>query len=187
MANRLTSIITGGGDKGETSLAGGNRVPKDSERIEAIGCIDELNSFIGLLNAALEEQPTLLALFRSIQNDLFDLGGELAMPGHSFISDAHWQKLEQQAATLNADLPPLENFILPGGNEVVSRCHVVRSVTRRAERRLITLSHVEAVNPNSCIYLNRLSDLCFITARWLSKHSDEGEVLWQPAKVNPEQ
>jgi len=187
MANRLTKIVTRGGDKGETSLAGGDRVAKDSARIEAIGSIDELNSFVGLFIASLDKQNDLFGLFRSIQNDLFDLGGEFAMPGHEIIREAHWQKLEQHASKLNADLPPLKNFILPGGNEAVSRCHVVRSVARRAERRVITLTHSEEVNPNSRIYLNRLSDLAFIASRWLSKQSHEDEVLWQPSKIEPKQ
>lgn len=180
MANRLTRIVTGGGDKGKTSLADGNRVAKDSARIEAIGSIDELNSFIGLFITAIDDQPELSELFRSIQNDLFDLGGELAMPGHDLIQQAHWQKLEKHASSLNAELPPLENFILPGGNEAVSRCHVVRSISRRTERRVISLSHEETVNINSRIYLNRLSDLCFIVARRLSQQSEAGEILWQP-------
>jgi len=187
MANRLTNIVTRGGDKGETSLAGGIRIAKDSARIEAIGSVDELNSFIGLFVSSLDEQSGLFRLFRSIQNDLFDLGGELAMPERTVISEAHWQKLEQHASDLNAELPPLKNFILPGGNESVSRCHVVRSVSRRAERRVITLTHTEEVNPNSRIYLNRLSDVCFIASRWLSKQSAEGEALWQPSKIAPEQ
>jgi len=186
MANRLTKIITRGGDKGETSLAGGHRVAKDSARIEAIGSVDELNSFIGLFVSSLNEQSNLFKLFRSIQNDLFDLGGELAMPGRTVISEAHWRKLEQHADDLNAGLPPLKDFILPGGNESVSRCHVIRSVSRRTERRVITLSHSEEVNTNSRIYLNRLSDLCFIASRWLSKQSTEGEVLWQPSRIAPE-
>ena len=185
MANRLTNIVTRGGDKGETSLAGGERLAKDSARIEAIGSVDELNSFIGLFVCSLDEQSDLFTLFRSIQNDLFDLGGELAMPGREVISQAHWQKLEQHASELNAELPPLKNFILPGGNECVSRCHVVRSVSRRAERRVITLTHSEEVNPNSRIYLNRLSDLAFIASRWLSKQSNEEEVLWQPSRIEP--
>jgi cob(I)alamin adenosyltransferase len=184
MANRLTNIVTRGGDKGETSLAGGERVAKDSARIEAIGSIDELNSFIGLFVCSLNKQCPLSTLFRSIQNDLFDLGGELAIPGREVISEAHWQKLEQHASKFNAKLPPLKNFILPGGNESVSRCHVVRSVSRRAERRVIALTHSEEVNINSRIYLNRLSDLAFIASRWLSHKSDEGEVLWQPSKIN---
>jgi cob(I)alamin adenosyltransferase len=187
MANRLTNIVTRGGDNGDTSLAGGERVAKDSTRIEAMGSVDELNSFIGLFISALDQQNELCALFRDIQNDLFDLGGELAMPGHTIISEVHWQKLEQQASNLNAELPPLTNFILPGGNDRVARCHIIRSVSRRAERRVITLAHIEEVNANSRIYLNRLSDLCFITARWLSKESNEGEVLWRPSKVEPKQ
>ena len=187
MANRLTNIITRGGDKGETSLAGGVRVAKDSARIEAIGSIDELNSFVGLFITSLDPQSELCSLFRSIQNDLFDLGGEFAMPGHEIICEAHWQKLEQHAADLNAELPPLTNFILPGGSESVARCHVVRSVARRAERRIISLAHDEDVNINSRIYLNRLSDLAFIASRWLSKQSAEGEVLWQPSRIEPVQ
>lgn len=185
MANRLTNIVTGGGDKGETSLAMGNRVAKDCPRIEAIGSIDELNSFIGLFLAAIDIEPELFGLFRSIQNDLFDLGGELAMPGHDIIGAAHWQKLEKHAGELNAELPPLENFILPGGNEVVARCHVVRSVARRAERRLISLTHEDNVNHNSLVYLNRLSDLCFIVSRWLSLQTEQGEVLWQSSSSKP--
>jgi len=186
MANRLTNIVTGGGDKGETSLATGCRVAKDCARIEAIGSIDELNSFIGLFIVVIEQQPELFKLFRSIQNDLFDLGGELAMPGHVIIDKTHWQKLEKHAEEFNTELPPLKNFILPGGSEIVSRCHVIRSVARRAERRVIGLSHEEEINNDSRIYLNRLSDLCFIVSRWLCLQNKHGEVLWQPSKVKPE-
>ena len=183
MANRLTNIITRSGDAGETSLAMGDRVAKDCARIEAIGSIDELNSFIGLFIATIEHQQELFTLFRNIQNDLFDLGGELAMPGHHMISKAHWQKLERYAEKFNAQLPPLEDFILPGGSESIARCHVVRSITRRAERRFVTLTRkFEEINSNSQIYLNRLSDLCFITARWLAHQTGHAEVLWQPKK-----
>ncbi len=183
--NRLTRIVTRRGDKGKTSLGDGSSLPKNAPRIEAIGTIDELNSFIGVFISDVPEAPELANHFRAIQNDLFDLGGELAMPGHRIINKDHVIKLEKIAETLNKNLPPLENFILPGGSRAVALCHVVRSVARRAERRLISLANAEreeqTVNPHSRVYLNRLSDVCFISARWLAKASGEDEILWQPS------
>ena len=191
-SNRLTRIVTRRGDKGRTSLGDGSSLAKDAPRIEAMGSIDELNSFVGLFVAELRDTSELKAHFNEIQNDLFDLGGELAMPGHQLIQEHHTLKLETLAETLNKDLPPLTNFILPGGSKVIAHCHVVRSVARRAERRLISLAQNELdTNPNntpinvhSRTYLNRLSDVCFIAARWLAKENGDAEVLWQPSAMN---
>ena len=179
MKKRLSRIITRSGDKGSTSLADGSRLSKQSARIEAMGCVDELNSFVGLFLSELDPQSELYDSFLRVQNDLFDLGGELAMPGNNLLEEAQWQSLEQLTEHLNADLPALENFILPGGSRLISLCHVVRSVARRAERRVIALAEQEDVNPASRIYLNRLSDVSFVAARWLAKVNNEDEVLWE--------
>lgn len=182
MGKRLSKIVTRTGDDGSTGLADGARIPKFSDRVEAIGTIDELNCFVGSFLTALPEANPLWPLFRSIQNDLFDLGGELSMPGVEVITAAHWERIEDPIEEYNAQLEPLTNFILPGGSEVVVRCHLVRSVARRAERCYARLAASETVNDDSRIYLNRLSDLCFVAGRWLAKALGEPEVLWQQRK-----
>lgn len=178
MGNRLSSIITRTGDSGTTGLGDGSRVAKDSARIEAIGTVDELNSAIGAL-AALPDLPGDIGqLLLAIQHDLFDLGGELAVPGHSALNGSHVESLEQALARHNANLPPLKEFILPGGSEAAARCHLARSTARRAERRCWTLSGSEAVNQIALVYLNRLSDLLFVLARVLAHAGGGSEILW---------
>ncbi len=190
MGKRLSKIVTRTGDDGSSGLADGSRLAKHSSRMEAIGTVDELNSQVGVFLAELDPEyapyAELQALFLVIQNELFDLGGELAMPGHRIVQESAWQSLEEHIERLNAELEPLTNFILPGGSRVVSLCHVVRAVARRAERCYAALCAEESgqsepgrINEHSRIYLNRLSDLCFVTARWLAKQRGEPDVLWQ--------
>ena len=177
--DRLTRITTGTGDQGKSSLADGTRLPKDDACFEAMGTVDELNATIGLLLACTDDLPeTVAPLFRQIQNDLFDLGGELAIPGTTAITPTHWQRLETTSENLNAGLTPLKEFILPGGSELLARCHLVRTVARRAERRLVSLAQQSDVNPDSLIYLNRLSDFCFIAARIVAKENSTPEIFW---------
>ncbi len=183
MGNRLSKIVTRTGDDGTTGLAGGGRINKDHIRMEVMGTVDELNCFIGLFIDSLDESSSLYEIYRKIQNDLFDLGGELAMPDYTMIQAEHCDRLEQQVEVLNESLTPLKNFILPGGSEPLSRCHIVRAVARRAERRIVTMSEQETVNKYARMYLNRLSDLAFVTARWLAHEQGEPEVLWQQSDV----
>lgn len=177
MANRLTKIFTRSGDRGQTGLANGSRVDKDNPRISAIGEVDELNSWLGLLatQGLTAEDATLL---RGIQNHLFDLGGELAIPGSEVISQSIVQKLETHIQRLNAALPPLKDFVLPGGNREAAYCHLARAVCRRAERNLLHLSRTEPINEISLVFLNRLSDLLFVEARTLARRKGGEEVIW---------
>mgnify|MGYP001813397286 FL=1 len=177
MGNRLSKIYTRTGDKGETGLGDGSRVDKDSLRVEAYGTVDEVNSAVGLVLAAELPAPVRDCLTR-VQHELFDLGGELCMPGYTLVPDSYVEGLEASLDTFNEDLPPLKDFILPGGSEAAARCHIARTVARRAERRVISLSHNEAVNEASIRYLNRLSDLLFVIARVLARHDGGAEVLW---------
>jgi len=180
MPNRLTRIYTRTGDDGSTGLAGGGRLGKDSPRIEAIGSVDELNSLLGLLLS--DELPAEVRdTLSPIQHRLFDLGGELAMPDTTLMRDAWVTQLEQQLDRLNSQLPPLKNFVLPGGNRPAAHCHVARSACRRAERELLRLSRDEQVNSASLKYLNRLSDLLFVVARVLARQDGGQEILWQPS------
>ena len=181
MGNRLSKIVTRTGDAGTTGLGDGSRVTKDCLRIECIGEIDELNSTVGVLLA--EELPETVrpALLR-IQNDLFDLGGEICIPGSAIISEDHVARLEELAEKFNADLAPLRNFILPGGTRAASQAHLARSVCRRVERRIVQLGNTEAVSEFARKYLNRLSDLLFIFGRILNQSSGKGDVLWVQAK-----
>jgi cob(I)alamin adenosyltransferase len=179
MANRLTKIYTRTGDKGDTGLADGSRVAKDALRIEAMGAIDELNSAIGvLLCEAMSD--ALRSCLTNVQNDLFDLGGELSVPGHAILADSHVVRLEAELDALNATLPALKDFILPGGSRAAALAHVARTVCRRAERRVITLSKSESVPALACPYLNRLSDLLFVASRVLNRAHGGGDVLWRP-------
>lgn len=181
MANRLTRIYTRTGDGGETGLADGSRVDKDAPRIAAMGDIDELNSTIGVLLA--EALPDdVRACLTNVQNDLFDLGGELSVPGHPILTEAHVTNLESALDGFNATLPALKDFILPGGSRSAALAHVARTVCRRAERRLVTLGKSEAVPDLACPYLNRLSDLLFVISRVLNRTSGGSDVLWQPGK-----
>lgn len=175
---RLSKIYTRTGDKGTTGLATGERVAKTHPRVVAMGDIDELNSCIGLLRSqALPEG--IDAILAVIQHRLFDIGGELAMPGHAFAQDAWVKRLEQQLDNLNAELPELAEFILPAGSAATAHCHLARSVCRRAERALLCLADAEAVNSAALKYLNRLSDLLFVMARVIARADGGQEVYWQ--------
>ena len=177
MGNRLSRIYTRTGDDGTTGLGDGSRVAKDSARVNAYGTVDEANSCIGLLLAS-ELPADVRELLTRIQHQLFDLGGELCIPGHAAIHDADIDALEARLDHYNDDLPSLKDFILPGGGEAAARCHVARTVVRRAERDTVSLSRHDAVRPQAIRYLNRLSDLLFVLARVLARASGHGEVLW---------
>ena len=177
MGNRLSKIYTRTGDDGSTGLGDGSRVAKDSARVNAYGTLDEANSAIGLLLAS-QVPDAIGELLTRIQHQLFDLGGELCIPGHAAIHDADVDALEHALDAHNADLPPLKEFILPGGGEAASRCHLARTIVRRAEREAVTLARLEPVRPQALRYLNRLSDLLFVLARVLARASGAGEVTW---------
>ena len=183
MGNRLSKIYTKTGDDGTTGLGDGTRIAKDSARVNAYGTVDEANSTIGLLLAA-ELPDGVRELLTRIQHQLFDLGGELCIPGHAAIFDADVEALEARLDHYNDDLPPLKDFILPGGGEAAARCHIARTVVRRAERDTVTLSRHDAVRPQAIRYLNRLSDLLFVLARVLARSSGHGEVLWDHDRRN---
>jgi len=178
MGNRLSKIYTRTGDDGTTGLGDGARVAKDSARVAAYGTVDELNSTIGVVLAQELPAPVREALTQ-IQHDLFDLGGELCIPGMAMIHDADVTRLESVLDTFNDGLPPLKDFILPGGGMAAASTHVARTVCRRAERETVTLANAESVRPEAIRYLNRLSDLLFVLARVLARASGHGEVLWQ--------
>ena len=183
MGNRLSKIYTRTGDDGTTGLGEVTRVAKDSARVNAYGSVDEANSTIGLLLAA-ELPDGVRELLTRIQHQLFDLGGELCIPGHAAVVDADVDALEARLDHYNDDLPPLKDFILPGGGEAAARCHIARTVVRRAERDAVTLSRHDAVRPQAIRYLNRLSDLLFVLARVLARSSGHGEVLWDHDRRN---
>ncbi|TDJ64909.1 MAG: cob(I)yrinic acid a,c-diamide adenosyltransferase [Proteobacteria bacterium] len=181
MGHRLSKIYTRTGDDGTTGLGDGTRVSKDSLRVEAYGTVDELNSVIGLLlTHTLPE--AIHACLVGVQHRLFDLGGELCLPGHTAIKQHHVNELEQILDDLNANLSPLKDFILPGGSTAAAVCHVARSVCRRAERRIISLSKQEQVSEVAIHYLNRLSDLLFVIGRTLNAEADYSDVLWRSAE-----
>ena len=179
MGNRLSRIYTRTGDDGTTGLGDGSRVPKDSLRVEAFGTVDELNSSIGVLLATPEIPPGVVASLTEVQHELFDLGGELCIPGHRAIGAAHVTRLEKSLDEFNDALPPLKGFILPGGGPAAAACHMARAIARRAERRVWTLARVESVSAEVAKYLNRLSDLLFVLARVLARHERGVEVLWR--------
>lgn len=179
MGNRLSKIYTRTGDKGDTGLGDGSRVNKDHTRIEAIGTVDELNSIIGMTLAHDIPKPITQCL-NKVQHHLFDLGGELCIPGHAALDEAYISYLEETLDSFNEGLPNLKEFILPSGGHATSACHLARTVCRRAERRVVTLSRNETVSSFSISYLNRLSDLLFVIARVLARHENGSEVLWQP-------
>ena len=181
MSNRLTKIYTRTGDAGTTGLADGSRVAKDAPRIEAIGAVDELNSVLGTLLS--EKLPDgVRACLDNVQNDLFDLGGELSVPGHAIMSKAHVERLERALDGFNKALPPLKDFILPAGSRPAALAHVARTVCRRAERRMVSLSRKQKVAPALLAYVNRLSDLLFVLARGLNRVAGRPDVLWQQGK-----
>ena len=177
MANRLSKIYTRTGDDGTTGLGDGTRVAKDSLRVDAMGDVDELNSVIGLMLT--ENVPDILTdLLTQVQHDLFNLGGEICIPDYVILQQANIDNLEEAIDTLNDDLAPLKEFILPGGTKAASFCHLARTVCRRAERKLITLARDEKVTAISLKYLNRLSDLLFVLCRVINKEAGVPDVLW---------
>ena len=178
MGNRLSKIYTRTGDDGSTGLGDGSRTEKDSLRVEAIGTVDELNSAIGILLCNPLSEPVQSTLV-DVQHTLFDMGGELCIPGTTVITEDRVATLEQALDALNADLPPLKEFILPGGSPAAAACHLARAICRRCERRVHSLSKAGPVNPVALQYLNRLSDLLFVMARHLNKIAGMPDVLWQ--------
>jgi cob(I)alamin adenosyltransferase len=181
MGKRLSRIATRTGDDGTTGLGDGTRTRKDHLRVKAMGSVDELNSFIGLLlTEAMPEE--VCADLTGIQHDLFDLGGELCIPGYQMVKAEQVARLDDRLAHYNADLPRLEEFILPGGERSAALAHVCRTVCRRAERDLVELGTIETVHPAARQYLNRLSDLLFVLARTLNRASGGSDVLWHQRK-----
>ena len=178
MGNRLSKIYTRTGDDGTTGLGDGSRIEKDHIRMQAIGSIDEVNSLIGLMIAEMDETDELRSLFTEIQHDLFDLGGELCIPGYQLINESRVSDIEAKLDELNEELPPLKNFILPGGNKAAGFCHMARSVCRRAERDMVTLARDTEVNAAGKKFINRLSDLLFVCARILARRNNGEEILW---------
>ena len=178
MGNRLSKIATRTGDNGTTGLGDGSRVAKDSLRVQAMGDVDELNSHVGLLLC--EDLPDALREeLISIQHDLFDLGGELCIPGYTLIADTHVARLDALLEKYNADLPPLKDFILPAGSRAAALAHVCRTICRRAERAIVSLGNSEKINDNPRHYMNRLSDLLFVLSRVLNRFAGGGDVLWE--------
>lgn len=178
MGNRLSKIYTRTGDTGATGLSGGERIPKDSLRIEVIGQVDELNCAVGMVLVH-TIRPLLQAILSEVQHKLFDLGGELSMPGYQAVLDEDVTTLEQALDQLNAELPPLKEFILPGGGSAAAACHMARAICRRAERAMVTLARSEEINRHGQTYLNRLSDLLFVASRVLARDEGGSEVLWR--------
>jgi cob(I)alamin adenosyltransferase len=184
----LSRIYTKSGDKGDTGLGDGTRVPKDHPRVAAYGSVDELNAVLGLL-VSHHPQATEIELIRSIQNDLFDVGADLCLPqaadekpgAHLRVRAEQAERLETAIDRLNANLNPLKSFILPGGQGAAAWCHLARTVCRRAERDVVTLAREETVNPQVVIYLNRLSDLLFVLAR-VYNNNGRDDILWQPGQ-----
>jgi cob(I)alamin adenosyltransferase len=187
MGNRLSKIYTRTGDDGTTGLGDGQRVAKDHQRVEAYGAVDELNSSIGVLLAYPALPTAVSSCLTEVQHELFDLGGALCIPGSRAIAAAQVERLEQELDEFNQPLPPLKDFILPGGGPMAAACHVARTIARRAERRVWTLISMETSSPSppsdvsseAARYLNRLSDLLFVIARVLARHEHGSEVLWR--------
>jgi cob(I)alamin adenosyltransferase len=179
MGNRLSKIYTRTGDEGTTGLGDGSRVAKEALRVEAYGTVDEANSAVGVVLGNPSLPPEITRCLTDVQHDLFDLGGELCIPGHLMITAGHVERLEKDLDGFNETLPPLKEFILPGGGAAAAACHLARAVCRRAERRCWSLARVENVAPEALKYLNRLSDLLFVLARVLARASEGGEVTWR--------
>ena len=178
MGNRLTKIYTKTGDDGTTGLGDGTRTNKDSLRVEAYGTIDEANSAIGLILSIKSLPPDVRGCLTEVQHDLFELGGELCIPGHMAITNSFVTRLEERLDFWNDDLPPLKDFILPGGGPAAAACHLARTIVRRAERKVSTLTREEDIRHEPLRYLNRLSDLLFVVARMLARHESGQEILW---------
>ncbi len=184
MGKRLSKIYTRTGDKGETGLGDGSRISKTAPRVEAMGSVDELNSIVGVVVEELlaSNRPDLTSVaefIRSLQHRIFDLGGELSIPGFEIISAKHVVVIEQQLDVMNEQLEPLENFILPGGSRLIANCHMARSICRRAERNIAALAQTESVNANAMEFINRLSDYLFVLARTCARLTQVNEVLWE--------
>jgi cob(I)alamin adenosyltransferase len=182
MGNRLSKIYTRTGDDGSTGLGDGSRVAKDSARVEAYGTVDEANSAIGVVLAVAAVPEDVRRCLVEVQHDMFELGGELCIPGHRAVEADFIKRLENDLDDFNKDLPALKEFILPGGGEAAAACHLARTVVRRAERRTNSLAASESVRPEVIHYLNRLSDLLFVIARVLSRVESGEEVLWKRAR-----
>jgi len=178
MGHRLSKIYTKTGDDGTTGLGDGTRTQKDSLRVEAYGAVDEANSAIGMVLGHGSVPDDVRRCLTEVQHDLFELGGELCIPGYEAVRDAFVTRLEEDLDGFNESLPALKDFILPGGGPAAAACHLARTITRRAERRVISLAHEETVRPEAQRYLNRLSDLLFVIARVLSRAESGTEVLW---------
>jgi cob(I)alamin adenosyltransferase len=179
MGNRLSKIYTRTGDDGTTGLGDGRRVAKDAARVEAYGTVDELNSAVGMILSVPQLPQGIAALLTEVQHDLFDLGGELCIPGSRAIKAAQVTRLEESLDGLNEGLPALKDFILPGGGPAAAACHLARTIARRAERRAWSLAKQEPLSADLTNYLNRLSDLLFVIARVLARHECGAEVLWR--------
>ena len=184
MGKRLSKIYTRTGDGGETGLGDGSRIKKNHPRVEAMGSVDELNSIIGLVveNLLLEDNEELITIanfMRTLQHRIFDLGGELSIPGYEIINRDHVGTIEKQLDELNELVKPLDNFILPGGSAIIANCHMARSICRRAERNVVLLAESETINPAAKEFLNRLSDYLFVVARSCARINDIDEVLWK--------
>ena len=182
VGNRLSKIYTRTGDDGSTGLGDGTRVGKDSARVDAYGTVDELNSALGVVLAC-EIPDAVRASLTRVQHELFNLGGELCIPGMAMVHDADIERLEHELDAFNADLPVLKEFILPGGGIAAAHGHLARTIARRAERSVIHLSRTESVRGEAVRYLNRLSDLLFVISRVLARASEHGEVLWQHERI----
>ena len=183
MGNRLSKIYTRTGDDGTTGLGDGSRIPKDSARVEAFGTVDEANSAIGAVIAAASLPERFSHCLITVQHDLFELGGELCIPGHEAIQQSFVDRLESDLDEFNADLPALKDFILPGGGPATAACHIARTIVRRAERRVITLNQDEDVRGEVLRYLNRLSDLLFVIGRQVARAENGQEVLWDRSRT----
>lgn len=181
MGNRLSKIYTRTGDDGTTGLGDGSRIEKDDIRMQTIGTVDELNCLIGVLITQLDADDAFQAMLLKIQHHLFDLGGELCIPGYQLIEQAQVDWLEAEMDSINDELPALKNFILPGGNPAAAQCHLARAVCRRAERNIISMGKTTEVQTPASKYLNRLSDLLFVCARSLARRNGGEEILWQQA------
>lgn len=184
MGKRLSKIYTRTGDEGETGLGDGSRLGKDHNRVHAMGSCDELNSHLGLLIeelklAELQNLTVLIEFFVRCQHRIFDLGGEISIPGFEIINDSHVTELEVMLDKLNEDLPALDNFIMPSGSRLIAVAHLTRSVCRRAERDVVNLARTDEINTAGLRFLNRLSDLLFVTARFIAHATNVPEVLWE--------
>jgi len=182
MGFRLTRIYTRTGDGGDTGLGDGTRVAKDAPRVEVLGVVDELNCAVGLVLVE-PVSPEVRDCLTAVQHDLFDLGGELSIPGYTAVTERHVTRLEEVLDRFNGTLEPLKDFILPGGSRAAAACHLARTLARRAERRMVTLGAAEPVSPLAQQYLNRLSDLLFVLCRVVNRDAGVDDVLWQKGRT----